>query len=39
MYSAREVMARTKDFFAALLRLPVETDGEVVSLLDSGDTT
>lgn len=39
MYSAREVVARTKDFYAALLRLPVDTDGETVSLQDSGDLT
>lgn len=39
MYSAREVMARTKDFYAALLRLPVDTAGETVSLNDSGDLT
>lgn len=39
MYSAREVAARTKDFAAALLRLPVDTGGETVSLDDSGDLT
>lgn len=38
-YSVREVMARTKDFFAALLRIPVETAGETVSLSSSGDLT
>ena len=38
-YSAREIMARTKDFYAALLRLPVDTCGETVSLHDSGDLT
>lgn len=38
-YSAREIMARTKDFYAALLRLPVDTFGETVSLGDSGDLT
>ena len=37
MYSAREVMARAKDFYAALLHLPVDTAGETVSLTDSGD--
>ncbi len=39
LYSAREVVARTKDFFAALLHLPVNTDGETVSLAASGDLT
>lgn len=38
-YSIREVLARTKDFYAALLRLPVDTAGEAVSLNDSGDLT
>lgn len=38
-YSMREVVARTKDFFAALLQLPVETGGERVSLDASGDET
>ena len=38
-YSVREVLARTKDFYAALLRLPVDTAGEAVSLNDSGDLT
>ncbi len=33
-YSIREVLARTKDFYAALLRLPVDTAGEAVSLND-----
>lgn len=39
MYSAREVAARTKDFYASLLHLPVNTAGETVSLDDSGDLT
>ena len=38
-YSVREVLARTKDIYAALLRLPVDTAGEAVSLNDSGDLT
>lgn len=38
-YSIREVLARTKDFYAALLRLPVATSGETVSLDASGDLT
>ncbi|MEC4176773.1 ElyC/SanA/YdcF family protein [Adlercreutzia sp. R7] len=38
-YSLREVVARTKDFFAALLQLPVDTGGETVSLSESGDLT
>ena len=38
-YSIREVLARTKDFYAALVRLPVDTAGETVSLDDSGDLT
>ncbi|MEC4273116.1 ElyC/SanA/YdcF family protein [Adlercreutzia sp. R25] len=38
-YSIREVLARTKDFYAALLRLPVATSGEAVSLDASGDLT
>ena len=38
-YSLREVMARTKDFFAALLQLPVDTGGDAVSLAESGDLT
>ena len=38
-YSIREVLARTKDFYAALLCLPVDTAGEAVSLNDSGDLT
>lgn len=38
-YSVREVLARAKDFYAALLRLPVETSGEAVSLDASGDLT
>lgn len=39
MYSVREVMARTKDFYASLLHLPADTAGETVSLDDSGDLT
>lgn len=39
VYSMREVLARAKDFYTALLRLPVETSGEVVSLNASGDLT
>ena len=39
MYSVREVMARTKDFYAARLHLPVDTVGETVSLHDSGDAS
>lgn len=38
-YSIREILARTKDFYAALLHLPVETGGETVSLDESGDLT
>lgn len=38
-YSLREVMARTKDFYAALLRLPVNVGDETVSLEASGDLT
>lgn len=38
-YSIREILARTKDFYAALLHLPVETGGETVSLNESGDLT
>ncbi len=38
-YSVREVVARTKDFFAALLRVPVDTAGDAVSLDASGDLT
>lgn len=38
-YSVREILARTKDFYAALLRVPVDTFGETVSLGDSGDLT
>lgn len=38
-YSVREVVARTKDFFAALLQVPVDTGGEHVSLNASGDAT
>ena len=38
-YSVREVVARTKDFFAALLQVPVDTGGERVSLDASGDAT
>lgn len=38
-YSLREVVARTKDFFAALLQLPVDTGDETVSLSESGDLT
>ena len=38
-YSMREALARTKDFLAALLRLPVDTGGETVSLDAPGDLT
>jgi vancomycin permeability regulator SanA len=39
-YSVREVLARTKDFYASLLKIPVDTQGEEVSLADtSGDET
>ena len=38
-YSIREVLARTKDFYAALLQVPVDTAGEAVSLNGSGDLT
>ena len=38
-YSIREVLARTKDFYAALFQVPVSTGGEKVSLDDSGDLT
>lgn len=38
-YSAREVLARAKDFYAALLHVPVETSDETVSLDVSGDLT
>lgn len=38
-YSVREVAARTKDFFAALLNAPVAIDETPVSLADSGDRT
>ena len=38
-YSVREVAARTKDFFAALLNLPVPLEESPISLDDSGDLT
>lgn len=38
-YSLREVAARTKDFFAALLNAPVALDEAPVSLDGSGDRT
>ena len=41
MYSLREVIARTKDFFNTLLQVPVESahDAAPVNLADSGDLT
>ena len=38
-YSVREVAACTKDFFAALLNLPVPLEESPISLDDSGDLT
>ena len=38
-YSVREILARTKDFYAALLHLPVDTEGDSASLDESGDLT
>lgn len=38
-YSVREILARTKDFFAALAGTEVDTGGEKVSLDASGDRT